>query len=309
MKKTLRNIEVCKLANGYDLSLTLHEFTDNKPGPTLGLSAVIHGNENLAIEIFRRFSLELENLNFKGRVLMLPVANPLAFGSYNYCTPIDMNNLSTHFPGSKQGEVTDQMADAIVRGYMPQGDYFLDFHSGGPVATVDYVLIYPGSEELGKMTGWKYIRMMAEKPGSMSAYLATQNKPMVVVECGGGGQNNEYYIQRGLTSIKNTMKYLKMIDGDPDLPKEQYLVKEFITILVKNGGIFRPSFSLDSMHTIVNKSDLLGTTYSPYTFEEIEKFHGPFNENLIILLRAVICRVEAGDFIFMLGNRDTLEQV
>jgi len=130
MKKTLRNIDVCKLVNGYDLSLTIHEYTDNKPGPTLGLSATIHGNEDLNIEIFRRLSLELENLNFKGRIVMLPVANPLALGSYTNRTPIDMNNLSEHFPGSKQGVVTDQIADAIVREYMSQGDYFIDFHSG-----------------------------------------------------------------------------------------------------------------------------------------------------------------------------------
>jgi len=309
MTKALHNIEVCKLVNGYDLSLTLHEFTGNKPGPTLGLSAVIHGNENLAIEIFRRFSLELENLNFKGRVVILPVANPLALGSNTNRTPIDMNNLSTHFPGSKQGEVSDQIADAIVREYMPQGDYFLDFHSGAAYLTEEHVLNYPGSEELGKMTGWKYSRMMAEKPGSMSAYLATQNKPMVVLECGGGDQNNEYYIQRGLTSIKNTMKYLKMIDGKPDLPEKQYQIKDVIIIMAKNGGIFRPSFSLDSLNSIVKKSDLLGTTYSPYTFEEIERFYGSFNKNIMMGLKVNIGRIEAGDIMFFLGNGDTIEQV
>ena len=109
MKKTLRNIEVCKLVNGYDLSLTLHEFTGNKPGPSLGLSATIHGNENLGIEIFRRLSLELENFNFKGRVVMLPVANPLALGSFTNRTPIDMNNLA----GNITGQVTAKKQNNI----------------------------------------------------------------------------------------------------------------------------------------------------------------------------------------------------
>lgn len=309
MKKTLRNIEVCKLVNGYDLSLTLHEFTDNKPGPTLGLSATIHGNENLGIEIFRRFSIELENLNFKGKVLMLPVANPLALGSFTNRTPIDMNNLSTSFPGSKTGEVSEQIADVIVREYMSQADYFIDFHSGGEHLTENHVITYPGSEELGKMMGTEYIRMSPDRPGKMATYLGTQNKPMVVTEFGGSSQNNEYYFQRGLKSIKNIMKYLKMIDGKPELPEKQYRLKELITIRAKNGGIFHPSFSLDSMHSIVNKSDLLGITYSPYTFEEIEYFYGPFNKNLVIMLKIGISRIEAGDFLFMFSDIDTIEQI
>ena len=206
MEKKLRHIEICKLLGGcgYNLSLALHEFTNNKPGPTLGLSATIHGDENLAIEIFRRFSLELEDLNFKGRVVMLPVANPLALGSFTNRTPIDGNNLSTRFPGSKQGEVSDQIADVIVREYMPQGDYFIDFHQGGAHLTEHHVITYPGSEELGKMMGTVYITMNPNRPGSMAAYLATQNKPMVVTEFGGSSQNNGYYIQRGLTSVSYT---------------------------------------------------------------------------------------------------------
>jgi predicted deacylase len=309
MKKTLHNIETCKLVNGYDLSLTLHEFTGNRPGPTLGLSSTIHGTTDLGIETFRRLSLELENFNFKGRVVMLPVANPLALGSFTIRTPIDMNDLMHCFPGSKQGEVSDQIADAIVREYTSQGDYFIDFCSGGTCLTEDYILTYPGSEELGKMTGWKYILMIANRPGTITEYLGTQNKPMVATECGGDGQNNEYYIQRGLTSIKNTMKYLKMIDGEPVLPEKQCLVKEVAFIKAKNGGIFKPCFFLDSMHSIVDKSTLLGITYSPYTFEEIEHFYGPFNQNIIMGLKAKIGKVEAGDYMFILGNGDTIEQL
>ena len=104
MKKTfhsIRNIQVCKLLNGYDLSLALHEFSCNKPGPTLGLSATMHGDEDLPIEILRQISLELENLDFKGRVLILPVANPPALGTFTRNNPIDMTNLNRVFPGSE----------------------------------------------------------------------------------------------------------------------------------------------------------------------------------------------------------------
>lgn len=316
MEKKLRKIEVCKLLNGYELFLALHEFSCNKPGPTLGLSATIHGDEDLPIEILRQFSLELENLNFKGRVLMLPVANPLALGTFTRKNPIDMSNLGSVFPGAKgwnighkEGTLSEKIAYAIAKEYIPQADYFLDFHSGGAVPTVEYTVMYPTSGELGKMLGQKYLYKATAYPGSMGNYLVQEDKPAVIGEFGGGGQNNKYYIKQGLTGIKNVMKYLKMIDGEPNIPETQYRLKELTNINSKNGGIFNPNLGIESMHSVIPKGDLLGITYSPYTFEEIERFYGPFENNLIILLKADVCRVEAGEIMFMIGNMDTAEQI
>jgi len=315
MKKTLHNIEVCKLLNGHELSLTLHEFTNNKPGPTLGLSGTIHGDEYLSIEIFRQFSLELENLNFKGRVLMLPVANPNAFGFGTHTDPIDMINLNLSFPGSGEGTPTEKLAHAIVTEYVPQIDYFIDFHQGGAVDnhTCEYTIIDPNtnSEELGKMLGQKYIYRGTIDPKSIAGYLAKtqKNKPLATGEFGGSGQNNKYYIQQGLTGIKNVMKYLKMIDGEPNLPEKQYCLKEYIEICSKNSGILNRNLSLESINSVIGKGELLGTVYNPYTFEEIERFYGPFNQNAIILLKVDASRVEAGEALFGIGNMDTAEQI
>jgi len=318
MKSKLRKIDICKLLNGYELSLFLHEFTDNKPGPTLGLSATIHGDEDLPIEILRQFSSELENLNFKGRVIMLPVANPMALGAFTRKNPIDMSDLGSVFPGtqgwnvgSQEGTVSEKIAQAIIKEYISQADIFIDLHSGGAVPTVEYTVTKPkpDSEGLGKMLGMKYLRKTTANPGTMAYILAQQNKLMVTGEYGGGGWNNKHYINLGLTGIKNVMKYLKMIDGEPEIPEIQYRLKDVTIVNSKNGGIFNPTLRIDALHSVVPKSDLLGVTYSPYTFEEIERFYGLFDRNLIILLRADVCRVEAGEIMFMIGNMDTAEQI
>jgi len=315
MKKTLRNIKVCKLLNGHELSLTFHEFTNNKPGPTLGLSATMHGDESLPIEILRQFSLELENLDFKGRVLMLPVANPNAFGFATHIDPIDSVDLFSTFPGSEEGTPTNRIAHAIATEYISQVDYFIDFHQGGGVNshTVEYTDIHQNnSKELGKMLGQKYLYVeRIANPKSLAAYIAQtqKNKPVAIGEFGGTHQNKKYYIQQGFTGIKNVMKYLKMIDGEPNIPEKQYCLKELISIRSKNSGILKPNLYMDSMHSVIGKSELLGTIYDPYTFEEIEHFYGPFNRNVIILLKAGVFRVEVGEVMFMIGNMDTAERI
>ena len=319
MQKTFRKIQVCKLLNGYELSLPLHEFSCNEPGPTLGLSATIHGDEDLPIEILRQFSLELENLDFNGRVLILPVANPLALGTFTRNNPIDMSNLNTVFPGAqgwnvgskeKEGTLSEKIANAIIKEYVPKVNYNIDFHSGGAVPTVEYTCWYhSNSEEIGKMVGQKYLYKANLYPGSMQYYFVQQDKPAIIGEFGGGGQNNKYYIKQGITGIKNVMKYLKMIDGEPILPEAQYNIKELFIINSKHGGVFCPNIGIESMHAVIPKGNLLGVTYSPYTFEEIERFYGPFDRNLVILLRADVCRVESGEVMLMIGNMDTAIQI
>lgn len=309
MQKIIRNIKVCSLLNGYELSLILHEISCNKPGPTLGLSATIHGDEDLPIEILRRLSIELEDIDFKGKIKILPVANPSALGAFTRNNPIDMANLNRVFPGNKEGTISEKIAYAIVTEYIPHTDYFIDLHSGGSFPTVEYAVIYPKGEELGKMLGLKYLYKGNPTLGSMAYYLENENKPVVIGEYGGGGQNIDYYISQGLNGIKNVMKYLRMIKGKPELPKEQYEFKEIFAINSGHGGIFKPNLCSKSMHAVIPKGDLLGTTYSPYTFEEIETFYGPYNRNLIILLRSEISKVESGELMFLIGNMDTVKRV
>lgn len=309
MIKRIRNIEICKLLNGYELSLVLHEYTNNKPGPTLGLSATIHGDEDLPIEILRLFALELKKLDFKGKVLMLPVANPMALGVFSRKNPIDMVDINRVFPGSEKGTLSQKIARTILTEYIPHADYFIDLHSGGAIPTVEYSVIYPNSIELGRMMGQKYLNMGTSIPGMMAYYLAEQNKPVVIGEFGGGGQNNKYYIEQGIEGIKNVMKYLKMIDGEPKIPSDQYLLKNIFVVSSNHGGILVPNIGIDYMHSILSKNDLLGTTYSPYNFEKLETFYGPFDNNLIILMRADISRVETGDMMYIIGNKDTVEKL
>src|SRR5581483_3481083 len=112
-------------------------------GPRLGLIAGIHGDEPLGVETVRRFVDELGS--FRGRLVVMPVANPYAFQALTRNTPLDMNNLNRVFPGARDGMLTEQLAATIVETLLPRIDYLVDFHSGGNLATVDYVYLHDQS--------------------------------------------------------------------------------------------------------------------------------------------------------------------
>lgn len=92
----LRRVALAPFANGTELALTIHEVKGKQgDGPTLGISAAIHGDEptgtHTVMEIARRYG----EGGFRGRLLLLPVANPLAFEANRRCTPLDSKKRST----------------------------------------------------------------------------------------------------------------------------------------------------------------------------------------------------------------------
>ena len=90
---TLTRIPLAVLASGAETTLVLHELVGRRGnGPTLGLSAAIHGDEAVGVEILYHLRERLDPETLRGRVLMLPCANPLAYQANSRNTPLDMVN-------------------------------------------------------------------------------------------------------------------------------------------------------------------------------------------------------------------------
>src|SRR5258708_39569273 len=96
-------IPVTTLASGFELFIPLHRLEGRSPGPTLGLSALVHGDEPLTNEVVRQVLSSIDPADLRGTLLAVPVVNPLAFESLTRHTPVDMLDLNRNFPGSPAG--------------------------------------------------------------------------------------------------------------------------------------------------------------------------------------------------------------
>ena len=61
--------------------------------------------------------------------------------------------------------------------------------------------------------------------------------PAFTFETGEGGRLEEGVIDDGAVYIRNVMKWLKMIDGDPVAPEKTWVMKEFLGLRVRRGGL------------------------------------------------------------------------
>lgn len=302
------SVPVATLASGAELRVVLHELRGLAgTGPTLGLSAGLHGDEHVSTEIVYRLLEQLDVTRLKGRLLVVPVANPLAYEAITRHTPLDMQNLNRVFPGGGEGFLTHQLAEVLVANFLSNIDYHVDLHAGGAYATVDYVYL-ENSEALSRAFG---SRVLFRPPagygyqGSAASYTVGRGIPTVTVELGGGAVDQSAYVVQGVQGLLNVMRTIGMLPGAPDPPPPQIVLTKLLTLRPRAGGLLLPEVT--ALHAEVPKGTVLGRTLSPYSFEELEVHRAPFDRSVTVLIRPTPCRINPGDFGYMIGDLTTAE--
>jgi uncharacterized protein len=297
-------IAVATLSNGHALELVVHGRRGGGDGPRLGLIAGIHGDEPLGIEIIRRLLEELEPETFGGEIVALPVANAYAFASLTRSTPIDSANLNRVFPGSRDGTLSEQIAYLISSEFLPRCDYLIDLHSGGNLATVDY--LYVGDDAaLAKAFGCELLYRGPAPQGSLGAHAAASGTKTLIVELGGGQQRSEHFVRKGVRGVRNVMKHLGMLAGEPELPAGQLIVKELADLKPHQGGLMLSNCSSEQLGEAVARGAELARIVSPYTLEVLESIPAPFEPSLLVLVRDAVTKVDPGDYGFIVANGAT----
>lgn len=308
---SIRRSKFSTHADGSDASLTFHDIVGPAAGLTIGISGAVHGNEPTGTEIILDLYRALQTLPMRGRIVLLPVANPRAYAQNRRFTTIDELNLNREFPGDPNGSYTQQLASAITREFLEQIDVHIDMHSGTDRPTVDYVYMR-NDEALSRSFGSSVLyRPQASKEGttfngtSTAVTIDRRNIPSVVVELGGGIVDQRPYVERGLKGLLNMLRHLQVIAGAPTPPPKQIVVGAIKTIRPTRAGLLETL--APPLGQIIKKGQLLGRVVSPYTFEVLEEIPAPFDAGVMILSHLSRNLVESGDFGYMVGDMDGAE--
>lgn len=300
-----RPIHIGTLASGTGLLLPLHEIRGDRPGPTVGICAGIHGEEATGVEIVYQFLKTADLSALSGRLLVMPVANPFSYAAVTRHTTIDMNNLNRVFPGNAGGFLTEQMAYKITEGFLKGLDVLVDFHAGGATPTVDYVYII-NAEELSRVFGSRLLYRPKETLMGTSVSVTRElGIRSVVVELGGGRVDQRAYVARGLAGILNVLRTVEALPGTAATPPDQIVLREIATLRPHHGGLLLPEVT--EMGAEVRGGQVLGRIVSPYSLEELEVVRCPFERGVVVLTHLVPSVVEPGIYGFMIGNLSSAE--
>ncbi|MER8678262.1 succinylglutamate desuccinylase/aspartoacylase family protein [Mesorhizobium sp. M0037] len=253
--------------------LSLPVFSMNKGGgPRLLVTGGCHGNELEGPIVARRLIGWLPEAQTCGRVIVLPVLNPLAVQAWSRNTPVDGLNLNRAFPGRAEGSVTERIADAVSRLLLPMADTVFDLHSFGPtwdlppasvthpIADVDLMAKTVRMAEAFKFPMtlvWEYHDTL----GMFDTLVQSHGKVFVCAELGGGTVGSE-----ALTiyeaGVRNALIALGLAEGKAEYPtfrhqKSSQTLETLLSDELKSParGIFEPRCSvLDD----VKQGDLIG---------------------------------------------------
>jgi uncharacterized protein len=303
-KAELIRVPVATLANGHPLELFVHTLRGSEDGPTLGLVGGIHGDEPLGVETVRRVLGSVDPARLRGTIVAVPVANAYALQALTRNQPLDMANLNRVFPGDPDGTITEQLAHTICEELVGGWDAFIDFHSGGNLATVDYAYIH-ADDDLAKAYGSEVLYRGPSFPGSLGQYARDRGIRTVVSELGGGQQRNAHFLAKGVRGARGVMQQLGMLDGVPERPDGQVVVTGMATLRPHHGGTMLSEVDATRLGERVPGGTVLARVVSPYTFEELEVLTAPYDPSILVLVREPVTTVQAGDYGFMVADGST----
>jgi predicted deacylase len=301
-------VPVTTLADGQELVLPVHRLEGGAPGPTLGLIALLHGDETLSHEIVRRVLVDVPVADLRGTIVAVPAAYGPALEALTRNSPIDMLDLNRSFPGDPDGWLTEQLAHVITEHFLPELDYLLDLHSAGIFPTVDYVYVADGERELALALslGCEHVYVAAEPHlGGLAGFARTRGITTAMLEIGGGLVADEPLVEKGVSAVLGALRHTRMLSAEPEPPRRQVVFEEMAWLRPRAGGILYPAVGVDRLGTTVGRDELLGRVVNPLTYEVVEELRCPFHRGLLVLLRASLSRVNPGDFAYMLGNAES----
>lgn len=239
------------------------------PGPTLCLSAGIHGDELNGVEVARRAFAGIDPNKLRGTVIALPTINAEGIRTGNRYLS-DRRDLNRSFPGSAGGSVASIIAYAVYTKVIQNCNALIDLHTASNnranVPQIRADLSIPAIRDLAVHFGLGIVVNGDGPDGSLRGEAAQSGIAAIIYEAGEPLRFEEDEIDRGMRGVHNVMAYLDMTDEAVQKTADDriYQRSKWVRAARGHGGFFFPTAKLGDL---VKEGDSLGKVVDPLTDE------------------------------------------
>ena len=297
-----------ELFEGVPVSTPVLIVNGSLPGPTLCLTAAVHGDELNGIEIVRRVLHEIAPSKLSGAVIGVPIVNVQGFRRGSRYLP-DRRDLNRYFPGNPNGSAAARIAYSLFNDVIAHCDALVDLHTGSfERANLPQIRADLRNPDVVTLTqGFGSMVVLHSKPtvGTLRHAATLAGIPAVTLEAGGPSQLELAEVKHGVKGVETLLSTLGMVKknrfwGDP-VPV--YYKSSWVR--ADNGGILLADVSLGSS---VRKGDLLGTITDPMSNQRSELF-SPYSGRIIGLARNQVVMPGFAAFHVGIQADDVIEEV
>ncbi|MFT4823775.1 MAG: putative deacylase [Halioglobus sp.] len=208
------DIPVAPMYTHDDLSISLQVIRSKRPGPTLFISAAIHGDEINGVEIIRRLLQHRALSSLRGTLIAIPIVNVYGFMNHTRYLP-DGRDLNRSFPGSEKGSLTGRVASTFLEEIVSKCTHGIDLHTGSRHRS-NYPQIRADLDDSValKMTEAFGVPIALDakiRDGSLRQCATDLGVPVILYEAGEALRFEEIYIRAGVKGIINVMRSIDML--------------------------------------------------------------------------------------------------
>ncbi|EFW89819.1 succinylglutamate desuccinylase / aspartoacylase family protein [Haladaptatus paucihalophilus DX253] len=281
---TAERITLARLPSGVELETTVHTYDGADDGPTLYVQAAQHGREINGSEVLRRFHEELDTEHLAGRIVAVPVADPLTFDRVSYTTPEQLDsinpNMNRVWPGDEDGTLHERMAAALWE-YASEADAIVDLHTGSRDMLTHVVFMEGDRESRALAEAFGTDLLLSEQAGDdadveweerdfggkFRVAATREGIPSITPELAHNKEIVESAVETGLTGVVNVCRHLDMLPSAPVENGDPVLARNHLgRVDAADSGLF----VVESGHEIgdsVEAGERVGTLYDPATYE------------------------------------------
>jgi len=258
------NLPVAKLYTDASVSLPVHIIRAKNPGPTIFISAAVHGDELNGIEIIRRLIRQNKLSITKGTVIAVPMVNVYGVVNQSRYMP-DRRDLNRYFPGSAKGSLAGRVAHIFMKEIVAHCNYGIDLHTGAvhrsnlPQIRAD--MNDPETKELAETFGVPVVLNSNLVDGSLREAAVEKNTKILLYEAGEALRFDEFSIRAGMKGIINVLQHLGMKRRSKSKKKTPFIANGSQWVRANASGIVNNIANLGDQ---ITKGQVLAEIGSPY---------------------------------------------
>ncbi|MGR3270235.1 succinylglutamate desuccinylase [Thalassococcus profundi] len=291
------DLPVSVLSDHTPVTLSAEVVHGKRPGPVMFVSAMIHGDEVIGVEIVRRLLRAAPVQRLSGTLIAVPIVNAFGFLNQSRYLP-DRRDLNRCFPGHSEGSLAGRLAHLFRTEIVERCDVGIDLHSAAQGRTnLPQIRLTPGNERLralGDAFAAPVTLMSKVRDGSLREAASAAGVDLLLYEAGEGLRFDEFAARAGLAGILRVMAHLGMIGakGVPRARGAPVFCERSGWTRAPSGGLLR---TLKASGDFVEKGAVLGVISDPFGTVDAEV---QATETGIIVGRTNLPVVNEGDALF-----------
>lgn len=272
------------------------------PGPTLCVTAGIHGDELNGVAIARRLVDETDPQQLLGSLVIIPIVNTHGFRNGSRYLP-DRRDLNRYFPGNRRGSAASRIARHLFEQLVRHCHALVDLHTGSlnrtnlPQIRADLRAV--PNLRLAWGFGVEHVVHSVGQAGTLRRSASDAGLPAVVYEAGEPLRFDPEEIERGVGGIQTLLESLGMAPRAEPRERRQRHYTKTSWVRANEAGIYVPAVALGQS---VERGDVLADISDPFSSRKT-RIRSPRSGRVIGM--AVGQVVIPGFALFHLGEEDS----